>query len=140
MSYCAECGSFTPVEQKAERSNNEMSFPAVLVSFRGRINRSTFWLKGVGSLAGLSVASIILLVITPDDAAGGLALFLFPVVLFMLYVWLAVIIKRLHDFDQPALWGLFFVPLIGPLVAFGVFIAAAFAEGTQGWNRYGDQP
>ena len=136
MSYCSDCGTFRPDEQETH-SNKEMSLPAVLFSFRGRINRKTFWLKGIGPLAALLAASLGLITITPPDAAGGLALLL---IVLHLYVWMAVCIKRLHDFDQPATWSLWYFPFLWFFVVFGIFIGAAFAEGTQGPNRYGDQP
>lgn len=165
MTYCANCGA---LKQEDDRSNKEMSFLTVLFSFRGRINRSTFWLKGVGLLAGLLVALNILIEITTDDVVGGLLVMLLCSV--MLYVWLAVIIKRVHDLDQPATVGVLLIPLpfigvfvahsvltgfdhrlligagattipvIGLFVAVGVLIKVAFAKGTHGPNRYGDQP
>ena len=58
----------------------------------------------------------------------------------MLYVWVALVVKRLQDFDQPGVLALLLVPIIAWFVPLAVLFAVGFVKGTEGPNRYGDQP
>jgi uncharacterized membrane protein YhaH (DUF805 family) len=106
----------------------------LLFAFDGRINRGKFWL-GAGTIW---VIAIILLgvAIAMNSTVGWL---LYSVV-YIAIVWigLAVSIKRWHDRDKSGWWVLIgLVPLIGPLWA---LIETGFLEGTSGDNEYGPDP
>ncbi|MYD50878.1 MAG: DUF805 domain-containing protein [Dehalococcoidia bacterium] len=109
---------------------------STLLSFEGRINRSTFWLRGVLPLVGLSIVSWIALAFLPVSTVGGIVTL---IVAFLLFgMWLAPTVKRLHDRDKSMWWLLiWFIPIVGQL---WLFIEVGFLEGTPGANRYGEKP
>ena len=85
-------------------------------STRGRISRSTYWLKFVLPIAGIQIVGAVLDVMLgfddPDEIGpvGGL--------LFLLIVWPAIVslVKRLHDLDHP---GWFVAAFYGGIFAGG---------------------
>src|SRR5438093_13560791 len=112
-----------------------MQILSLLLSFRGRINRSMFWLGHV-----LSVVLVLALVgvgYSIDAAiAGDKAPSLFAGVwvsaALLLYVWmsLALCIKRFHDHDSSAWWCLILaIPAIGLLF---FLIELGMFRGTKG--------
>ena len=53
----------------------------------------------------------------------------------IIYVWLALCVKRYHDLDKSGWWALVgFIPIIGPI---WILIELVLKEGTPGDNRYG---
>ena len=89
-------------------------------STRGRISRSTYWLKFALPLAGIRIVGEVLDVMLgfddPDEMGpvGGL--------LFLLILWPVMVsqVKRLHDLDHP---GWFVGAFYGGIVAGGVIAA-----------------
>ena len=129
------------------RINNGMSIWAVWFSFSGRINRKTFWLKGVlpplGAIYGLLLATGP--VTTVFEIAGDpLTYFLLGEFLFCLacvVVLIAVAAKRLHDCNKPGWWVLtIFIPVVGLIIAIFGYIALGIIKGDTEPNRYGDVP
>src|SRR5208282_3326643 len=114
-----------------------MSVMQALFSFKGRMNRSDYWLKGVIFLSPLSVLMSILLLV------NSAVVQVVAVVLSVLLLWpsLALIVKRLHDRGRS---GWFAATLLIPAanVVFGVliFIWAGFLKGAVGANRFGEDP
>ena len=108
---------------------NSMNFTDVLFSFQGRIGRKTFWLATlVIFLAGLVISAIMAFA----DEMGA--------ILYLATFWpyLAIGVKRCHDRDQSGWWMLLlFVPVVG---FFWWFIALGCLSGTQGANRFGEDP
>jgi len=111
----------------------------VLTSFKGRINRRDYWLKGaipVGCVVLVPV--VVLTVLGHTDAAlvvfGALALA-------GLWPMLAVTVKRLHDRDHPG-WhlALQLIPVFGQVFAIWLIVDVGFLKGTYGRNRFGDDP
>ncbi len=103
----------------------------LLVTFRGRLSRGSYWLvMGVTLIAGL-VAQVFL-----ESTLGRRAtLPLYPPLYWAL---LALSIKRLHDCARAAGWLLIvFVPVLGPL---WLFLELGLRKGTPGENQYGPDP
>ena len=100
-------------------------------SFRGRIERSTFW----WSALALGAVFVVLFVFI-DTVAGRTATFVLYPPLFWGAAALAV--KRLHDRGTSAWWLLVaLVPILGPL---WLCITLGLRAGSPGENQYGDDP
>lgn len=119
-----------------------------LFSFNGRIGRLAYWAYHFGVLAGFIVAIKILPEfgfpppVAPNEAVDVNDLQLFVIVFFLLlagYIWvtLAVTAKRWHDRGKSGLWSLIWLLPIGPL---WLVFECGFLRGTDGPNRYGDDP
>ena len=110
-----------------------MSSSQLFTSFEGRINRSTFWLKGVLPLFAISlVAALIDRMIGAGSILAGL------VGLVLIIPNLAVAAKRWHDRDKSGWWMLIaLVPIIGWI---WVLVETGFLAGTSGPNRFGADP
>ena len=103
----------------------------LLLSFRGRIPRSTFW----WSLVGLGLVFIVLLVVLERTFGRTASLILYPPFFWALA---AVATKRLHDRGKrPAWFLLLLIPILGPL---WLFIELGLLRGTRGENQYGPDP
>ena len=121
----------------------------LLFSFKGRAHRAHYWTVSGGFFALVLVLSVIVLVATrsvSDVTAGdgdelsplfGLVFLVFFVVI--VWVSLAVGVKRWHDRDKSGAWMLItLIPLgIGPL---WVLVECGFLPGTDGPNQYGGDP
>jgi len=113
---------------------------SLLFSFNGRIRRSQYWLYGIGAAV---VATIILAILGilmrnggPMMMIGGiLALAVYAV---LIWIGLALGIKRWHDRDKSWVWiFIAFIPIVG---AIWVLIECGFLDGTPGPNKYGPSP
>jgi len=106
----------------------------ILFSFEGRINRKPFWMIILVFLIGLIVTTVIDMETTGQDT--GIASILF----YLIMVWplLAIQVKRWHDVDKSGWWLLIgIIPIVGAIWA---FIVNGFFTGTEGTNRFGDNP
>ena len=100
----------------------------LLLSFRGRIPRSTFWW---GSLC-LGAVFVVLLAVLEHGFGRASSLILYPPLFWAVG---ALATKRLHDRGKSPFWLLLLlIPLLGPL---WVFIDLYFRRGTPGENQYG---
>lgn len=103
-------------------------------SFHGRISRRQYWLWGVLALLGFALLAFALLGIArvkPHKA---------ELIVNLLLLWpaLAVSVKRWHDRNKSGWWVLVnLVPVVGWLWA---LVENGFLRGTDGPNRYGDDP
>ena len=102
----------------------------LLFSFKGRVNRTGFWIISLVIMVGAVIASIIDRVTTDEEVGIATALY----VLITLWPSLAIQAKRWHDRDKSAWWILInIIPIIGPLWA---LIENGFLAGTEGSNRF----
>jgi uncharacterized membrane protein YhaH (DUF805 family) len=124
-----------------------ISFWHLYFSPKGRIGRLTFFLKGVLALFGayfvlaFILGLVISLVVNPTDQEAVLnatSTVIVVITLPLLWCWLMLVIKRLHDLDRSG-WNLLtmLIPLVGQLVYLVLIIACFFVKGT-GPNRYGN--
>jgi uncharacterized membrane protein YhaH (DUF805 family) len=125
-------------------SSANLSVKQILFSFSGRIPRRTYWLwaillsVGFGVLAGLVGALLV-----PSDGSaegpGAAAMLGFGLIyLLVLWVSLALQIKRWHDRGKSGAWVLInLVPLVGAVWS---FVECGCLRGTFGPNNYGEDP
>lgn len=106
-------------------------------TFSGRARRKEYWFFTLGYVVLYFIAAIL------DGMMGGPtpeeASFIFTglVALALFLPNLAVSVRRLHDTDRSGWWVLLgFIPALGALVLLVFFCL----EGTQGENRFGDDP
>jgi uncharacterized membrane protein YhaH (DUF805 family) len=115
-----------------------MSFSQLYFSTEGRIPRSTYWLKYYLPFTIIGVLSILLdLAVGTLDMEAGYGVFNTIAGLLMLWPTIAVHIKRLHDRDRS---GWFYLLFLVPLVNIWVLIEVMFLKGTEGPNRFGEDP
>ena len=126
-----------------------MSIWALWFSFSGRINRETFWLKGIllGWLAFLGCIAVGLLISflisLLSEAVGLIAWYveIVPLTLGFLVSQYAVCVKRLHDRNRPGWWAFAtLIPIAGLFIGIWLFVELGFLKGDSGPNRYGDVP
>ncbi len=80
----------------------------LFTTFDGRISRKGFWMGFLGMVAIVLIAGYAMISILP----GGIVLTLAQIVVSVgiIYIWSAVLVKRLHDRDKPALpWVIIFL-------------------------------
>ncbi|MBX9696930.1 MAG: DUF805 domain-containing protein [Alphaproteobacteria bacterium] len=117
----------------------------IMLSTEGRLNRRRYWLT---SLLLTVVMSAIVVALGPSSqtAEAGEHLPLVNIValilmlgfyLVMTYVSIAMLIKRCHDRNRSGhfIW-LMFIPIIN----FWPMIELSFFKGTEGANKFGDDP
>lgn len=116
----------------------------LLFSFKGRINRRTFWLFQLA----IFIFSVVLLLALGGDtldalsqnqkdeaALNALMSLAWKINLVLLWPKLAVDVKRFQDRDKSWYWIFIqLIPMIGPL---WYLVEAGFIPGTQGDNRFG---
>ena len=130
-----------------------MSIWKLLFSFKGRINRRTYWYVFIVDL--ICFVIFVWMWIIPEykyviffgrfGGWGFYRLFMIFRLLTLLVgmpisIWSghATMVKRLHDRDRSGWWTLMsFVPGVGP---FWLFIECGFRKGTNGLNSYGSDP
>jgi uncharacterized membrane protein YhaH (DUF805 family) len=116
----------------------------LLLSMDGRANRAEFWAGAVVIFAIYLALVIVLAIIRAiPDGDGALArageailnLIAFMQVLSLIWIGVAVGVKRFHDRDKPGWWVLLaLIPLVG---AAWLLIELGLLPGTPGANRYG---
>jgi uncharacterized membrane protein YhaH (DUF805 family) len=133
-----------------------MNLTQLLFGFNGRIRRTNYWLAAIG--AGFVVSAVFWILIfmigggaalamrgnaDASGAAGaGLGIVGFILILAylvaMMWIGLALQIKRWHDRDKGGVWVLInLIPFIGGIWA---LIECGFMDGTMGPNRFGPSP
>ena len=108
-----------------------MKIGRLLLSFRGRIPRSTFWVTTL--LLGLA---FVLLLISTETVFGRTS----SLVLYPPFFWAvgAIVTKRMRDRGKSPAWlSLVLIPVFGPL---WLLVDLGVLRGTRGENRYGDDP
>jgi uncharacterized membrane protein YhaH (DUF805 family) len=98
-----------------------------LFSFKGRIHRSGYWFCHLILFPFFIVAGIL------HDS-----IWMYIISVPLLWPWLALYSKRLHDRNKSAWWNLLgLIPVVGSL---WLFVECGFLRGTVGRNKYGDDP
>jgi uncharacterized membrane protein YhaH (DUF805 family) len=120
---------------------------SLLFSFQGRINRAKFWFIHIA----MDVVFIVLMAIgfgsaalssgDPDAAmaaAGTTGIISLLLCIPLIWIGLAISVKRWHDRNKSGWWILIsLVPVIGGL---WFLIECGFLRGTMGPNTYGSDP
>ena len=119
-----------------------MPILSTLFSFRGRINRKTFWLGGILPVYVIGFALGALVPYMPSKAnevASGLMLrvLILALLALLVYMWFAVIVKRCHDVGKSG-W-LSLLTLI-PILGFVFFWWLGLSRGEPYANRHGTSP
>ena len=109
----------------------------VSFSFRGRINRTCWWLHLFLTYPFLFLTGAYLYYEEgTTDTIIGVVVLLFALILY--YTHIPASVKRLHDRNKSGwnlLWSIF--PIIGALY---ILIVCGFFKGTEGSNKYGVNP
>ncbi len=120
---------------------NPLTWKQILFSFQGRIPRRQYW---GGSLVIVLIAAvpvgIIAALAESESTASQVVVAVIGIALAVFYFWsiFAITTKRWHDRDKSGWWFLInFLPIIG---GFWALIENGFLRGTEGPNRYGDDP
>lgn len=99
-------------------------------TFKGRAARSEFWFFVLFNFLAQ-------MVLTAIDAILGFGLLAGLFTLAMVIPNIAVAARRLHDTDRSGWWQLLiFLPIIGLII----LVVWYCSRGTQGSNRFGDDP
>ena len=110
-----------------------MNFKKDLVSFEGRINRQPY----AQFILVIWVLSAILGWMVDSSTSGLLAVLVGIISLVMAISAISFGVRRLHDLDKSGWWVL--IALI-PIVGFFFQLYLLFAKGTDGYNRFGEDP
>ena len=106
----------------------------MLFSFKGRINRKPYWMLILVVFIGMIITTFIDRETTGQDTEIASPLF----ILIILWPLLAMQVKRWHDRNKSGWWFLIgIIPILGPIWA---LIETGFLTGTEGTNRFGDNP
>jgi uncharacterized membrane protein YhaH (DUF805 family) len=107
-----------------------MTATQLLFGFSGRLKRLPWWIATILADLGLGVVAAIFGMPRPS----AVLLLLAPP---LIWISIAVQVKRWHDRDKSGWWFLInFLPIIGWL---WVLIECGFLRGTGGRNRFGDE-
>ncbi len=116
--------------------------------FKGRIGRLGYWALGTfNSFAMLAITTSFLSALFRKPADAELILeqsnltTLWPVLLALVVSGASVQVRRLHDRDVSGYWMLsWFIPIVGLFPCAYQSFANMFFAGTQGPNRFDDEP
>ena len=128
---------WTPTSRSAADvvAGDRPGFLALLFSPQGRIGRRDYWLILTGDLIGAVTLLVLLGLNLPIPVAVLAGL---PVLAVYGWIRLCARIKRWHDRDKSATWGLVgVIPFVGWIWA---MVECGFLAGTPGPNRYGPAP
>ena len=148
-----------------------MPLSQLLFSFSGRINRKPWWLTNlaIGVIVFVVMVAVMMMaggaLLSQDPAAmvgalGGVAIVLVIVIIPLIWIWLALGAKRLHDRNKSAWWLLilwvlplvlqyiggmidsvgFIFGLAGFAISIWAIVELGFLRGTVGPNQYGPDP
>jgi uncharacterized membrane protein YhaH (DUF805 family) len=141
-----------------------MSLAQLLFSFRGRLNRKSYWMTVIVTMAIILLLLLLALIMIREqrfEFAVFTVIILLILYIPLIWIGLAIGAKRLHDRDKSAWWLLVFYALPGILssagnqmddLAFLILHVVSFAitvwafvelgclRGTRGPNRFGPDP
>jgi len=116
-----------------------MTIGQVLFSFRGRMTRRDYWLKGFLVLFPVGVINS-LLASFGFDSVAALSLSLM-IGIASLWPSLALVVKRLHDRNRSGWFAAtMLIPVAGIVFGIWIIIEVWFLRGTWGPNRFGPDP
>ena len=105
--------------------------------FSGRAPRAEYWWFYLLIIIGYVIATILDSMLGLGQVVGPYGVLMCVFALAILIPSIAAGIRRLHDTDHSGWWLLIgLVPLIGAIVLIVYFVT----QGTQGPNRYGEDP
>jgi len=105
--------------------------------FSGRAPRAEYWWFYLLMIIGYVIATIIDSTLGLTGSVGPYGIVMAVFALAMLIPSIAAGIRRLHDTDRSGWWLLIgLIPLVGAIVLIVFFVT----QGTQGPNKYGDDP
>lgn len=121
----------------ADDQPNSGNIAWILFAFNGRIPRRVYWAATISvSLIYYAAVFAIVALLGEESEASGIALLAIYVP--MLWIHLAVSVKRWHDRDKSGFWVLIsLIPCVGPIWQ---FIEVGCLRGTYGPNQYGPDP
>ena len=110
-----------------------------LFSFKGRMNRLKYWLYSIVPIAIMFIAAMPIILTAQEgrEASPFFSLLMFVAIVIAVWISLAIQVKRWHDIDQSGWWVL--AGMI-PYVNIIVLIVLGFVKGTEGTNRFGEDP
>jgi uncharacterized membrane protein YhaH (DUF805 family) len=141
-----------------------MSMTQLLFSFRGRLNRKSYWMTIIATMAIIVLVLLLALSMLREhrfEFAAFTVVILLILYIPLVWIGLAISAKRLHDRDKSAWWLLVFYLLPGILstagnemgdvgfillhiISFAIsvwaFVELGCLRGTPGPNRYGPDP
>jgi uncharacterized membrane protein YhaH (DUF805 family) len=115
-----------------------MTVGQALFSFRGRMRRKDYWLKGFLVLLPVGIFNNILAYGVDNEGAHMLAL-----IIGVVSIWpgLALVVKRLHDHNHSGWFAAtMLIPLANIVFSIWILVDVWFLRGTVGPNRFGDDP
>jgi uncharacterized membrane protein YhaH (DUF805 family) len=120
---------------------SSMTWKKILWSFEGRIPRRTYW-AGIGIMIGIIIATLILtgLLIKVLGEEKALFALIIPllIVIPLLWISLAMQVKRWHDRGKPGVMVLVnLIPFVGGIWA---FVECGCLRGSVGPNQFGQDP
>lgn len=122
---------------------------SLLFSFQGRVNRAPYWYVHLvlGVIQTAIFGALFAIIVYPAmqtrdplaiqsalNTMNILSLLFFP----LIWISLAVMVKRCHDRDKSGWW--IFISLVPVIGAIWLFIDLGFLRGTPGPNRFGPDP
>jgi uncharacterized membrane protein YhaH (DUF805 family) len=128
-------------KKKRGGSSRQLTSIQKLFSFEGRLNRRDYWTYSIATNI-ITIGAAFAIGFAGEaigDQAGAIftIVALIPLVIFALWIALAIIVKRLHDRDKG---GGYVVLAFVPLANLWIAIECAFFAGTPGRNDYGSEP
>ncbi len=136
--YAPPVGTLTP--SAFYQNTAPLGWKQILFSFEGRIPRRQYW-GATGILVVLVLAlQFVAFLMGDSSGGGGLVLMVLIIPLFILLMWisLAVAVKRWHDRGKSGWWVLLgMVPVIGGIWS---LVECGCLRGTIGNNEYGSDP
>jgi uncharacterized membrane protein YhaH (DUF805 family) len=111
-----------------------------IFSFKGRINRLTFWV--INLITGIPILKLSAPILEPlaegnfNHGLSGSQLFLTSIALiFLSWINLAATVKRFHDRGKSGYW--YFMSMVPFIGAFWILIDCGFISGDEGENEFG---
>jgi uncharacterized membrane protein YhaH (DUF805 family) len=123
--------------QEPQTETQTLTIKEILFSFKGRIGRKTYWLSLLGTMLIYAVFVGIFTAMTGGKAEPSGIIMVFFALLYIPLIWicLAIPIKRWHDRNKSGWWILIgFVPIIGAIWS---FVENGCLSGDEGPNNYG---
>ncbi len=116
------------------------SLKYALFSFKGRLCRRDYWLKGAIALAPIGIINNVLRFGLSDSEFISRGI---PILLSIVILWpsLALLIKRLHDHDRSGWFtATILIPIANIFVGLWIIVHVWFQRGSIGSNRFGEDP
>ena len=115
-----------------------MDLKSLWLSPKGRSSRKDLWLRTYLPFLGIYILTVIFDIVTGIfDSETGYDPILAILSILMTWPWTMVLIKRAHDRNRS---GWFLLVSLVPILNLWPAIELYFFKGTEGSNRFGDDP